>query len=56
MGAVRVGVAGPVKTRMVRLGFAKTSIQVLAFANPSWVVAGPTKTRVERVGVAKQGR
>ncbi len=32
-GAVRVGVTGPVKTRTVRL-FAKTSIRVLAFANP----------------------
>ena len=33
-GAVTVGVTGPVKTRTVRLGFAKTSIRVLAFANP----------------------
>ena len=37
---VRVEVARPVKTRMVRLRFAKTSIWVLAFANPrvgGWV-------------------
>ena len=33
-GAVRVGVAAPVKTRAVRLRFAKTSTWVLAFTNP----------------------
>ena len=33
-GVVRVGVARPIKTRAVRLGFAKMSTCVLAFTNP----------------------
>ena len=34
---VRVQVAEPAKTRMVRLGFAKSSTRMLDFANPGWV-------------------
>ena len=34
---VRVQVAEPAKTRMARLGFAKSSTRMLDFANPGWV-------------------
>jgi len=50
----KVWVAGPAKTRAVRLGFSKTSTWVLIFANPRvGVVRWYMKVRQEVNGLVK---